>query len=201
MTWREIPGVDSEELYKQYMLLSLHGQSKDALSKTQLGAWEYDIVAPYYKCNMTDIAASMGLAQLRRYPEILARRRALIGLYDRALAGAPVEVLEHYGENHASSGHLYFVRLTGRDEVFRNEFIKRMAAREIATNVHYKPLPMLKAYREMGYDIAAYPNAYAMYCNEVTLPLHTLLTDEEAAYVAQSFLEVLEEMSAEYSGN
>ena len=201
VTWREIPGVDSEELYRQYMLLSLHGQSKDALSKTQLGAWEYDIVAPYYKCNMTDIAASMGLAQLRRYPEILARRRALIGLYDRALAGAPVEVLEHYGAAHASSGHLYFVRLTGRDEAFRNELIRRMAAREIATNVHYKPLPMLKAYRDMGYDIAAYPNAYAMYCNEVTLPLHTLLTDEEAAYVAQSFLEVLEEMSAEDCGN
>lgn len=191
LTWRPIPGVDNEWLYKQFQLLSLHGQSKDALAKTQLGAWEYDIVAPNFKCNMTDIMAGIGLAQLKRYPEMLRRRRELIGRYDEALKGCPVQVLVHYGADHSSSGHLYIVRLLGRDVAERNDVIVRMAERGIACNVHYKPLPMMTAYKALGFDIADYPNAYNQYRNEVTLPLHTRLTDEDAEYIISNFVDVI----------
>lgn len=191
LTWRPIPGVDNEWLYKQFQLLSLHGQSKDALAKTQLGAWEYDIVAPNFKCNMTDIMAGIGLAQLKRYPEMLRRRRELIGRYDEALKDCPVQVLDHYGADHASSGHLYIVRLPGRDVAERNDVIVRMAERGIACNVHYKPLPMMTAYKALGFDIADYPNAYDQYRNEVTLPLHTRLTDEDAEYIISNFVDII----------
>lgn len=191
LTWRPIPGVDNEWLYKQFQLLSLHGQSKDALAKTQLGAWEYDIVAPNFKCNMTDIMAGIGLAQLKRYPEMLRRRRELIGRYDEALKNCPVQVLDHYGADHASSGHLYIVRLLGRDVAERNDVIVRMAERGIACNVHYKPLPMMTAYKALGFDIADYPNAYDQYRNEVTLPLHTRLTDEDAEYIISNFVDII----------
>lgn len=191
LTWRPIAGVDDEWLYKQFQLLSLHGQSKDALAKTQLGAWEYDIVSPAYKCNMTDIMAGIGLAQLERYPAMLERRRQLIGRYDEALAGCGVQVLDHYGADHASSGHLYLVRLLGRDVAERNDAIVRMAERGIACNVHYKPLPMMTAYKALGFDIADYPNAYGQYRNEVTLPLHTRLSDEDAEYVISNFVDII----------
>ena len=191
LTWRPIPGIDNEWLYRQFQLLSLHGQSKDALAKTQLGAWEYDIVAPNFKCNMTDIMAGIGLAQLKRYPEMLRRRRELIGRYDEALKDCPVQVLDHYGADHASSGHLYIVRLPGRDVAERNDVIVRMAERGIACNVHYKPLPMMTAYKALGFDIADYPNAYDQYRNEVTLPLHTRLTDEDAEYVISNFVDII----------
>ena len=191
VVWRTLDGIDNEEIYRQYMLLSLHGQSKDALAKTQLGAWEYDIVIPGYKCNMTDIMAGIGLAQMKRYPGLLARRREIITRYDKALEALPVTVLQHYGEDFASSGHLYLVRLNGKDEAYRNDLIVRMAELEVATNVHYKPLPMHTAYRNLGFSIEDYPNAYQMYHNEVTLPLHTCLTDEQVEYVLDSFIKVL----------
>ena len=190
VTWRDIPGIDNEDLYKKYMLMSLHGQSKDALAKTQLGAWEYDIIAPYYKCNMTDIMASIGLAQLKRYREILQRRRDIIETYDRALAELPVTRLKHFDDINVSSGHLYLVRLTGKEREFTNRFITAMAEEGVATNVHYKPLPLLSAYKNMGFDIKDYPNAFHMFENELTLPLHTCLTDEQAAYVAETFQKV-----------
>ncbi|MCI8710607.1 MAG: DegT/DnrJ/EryC1/StrS family aminotransferase [Dorea sp.] len=183
LVWNEIAGIDSEKLYKQLMLFSLHGQSKDALAKTQLGAWEYDIVAPYYKCNMTDIMAAVGLGQLKRYPGLLARRKEIIGQYDKGLSELPVTVLQHYGEDFTSSGHLYLMRVTGKNRQECNDIIIRMAEKGVAANVHYKPLPMLTAYKNMGYDIKDFPNAYAMFENEITLPLHTRLTDEEVAYV------------------
>ena len=191
VTWRDLPGIDNEEIYKNYMLLSLHGQSKDALAKTQLGAWEYDIVMPGYKCNMTDIMAAIGLAQMQRYPGLLARRRQIITRYNQVMDTLPVSYLRHYGEDFASSGHLYLVRLNGRDEQFRNDFIVKMAEREIATNVHYKPLPMHTAYKKLGFDIKDYPNAFAMYRNEVTLPLHTLLTDEQVEFLLETFVQLL----------
>ena len=191
VVWRTLDGIDNEEIYRQYMLLSLHGQSKDALAKTQLGAWEYDIVIPGYKCNMTDIMAGIGLAQMKRYPGLLARRREIITRYNKALEALPVTVLQHYGEDFASSGHLYLVRLNGKDEAYRNDLIVRMAELEVATNVHYKPLPMHTAYRNLGFSIKDYPNAYQMYHNEVTLPLHTCLTDEQVEYVLDSFIKVL----------
>ena len=191
VTWRDLPGIDNEEIYKNYMLLSLHGQSKDALAKTQLGAWEYDIVMPGYKCNMTDIMAAIGLAQMQRYPDLLARRRQIITRYNQVMDPLPVSYLRHYGEDFASSGHLYLVRLNGRDEQFRNDFIVKMAEREIATNVHYKPLPMHTAYKKLGFDIKDYPNAFAMYRNEVTLPLHTLLTDEQVEFLLETFAQLL----------
>lgn len=190
-TWRDLPGIDNEEIYKNYMLLSLHGQSKDALAKTQLGAWEYDIVMPGYKCNMTDIMAAIGLAQMQRYPDLLARRRQIITRYNQVMDTLPVSYLRHYGEDFASSGHLYLVRLNGRDEQFRNDLIIKMAEREIATNVHYKPLPMHTAYKKLGFDIKDYPNAFAMYRNEVTLPLHTLLTDEQVEFLLETFVQLL----------
>lgn len=191
VVWKNIDGVDNEELYKQYMLLSLHGQSKDALAKTQLGAWEYDIVEPYFKCNMTDIMASIGLVQLKRYPEILNRRRQIIGMYDKGLEGLNVKVLKHYGEDFSSSGHLYLVRLCGKTREECNQIITKMAEAGVATNVHYKPLPLLSAYKNLGFDIADYPNAYAMFENEITLPLHTKLTDEEVQYVIETFRQSL----------
>lgn len=191
VTWRDLPGIDNEEIYKNYMLLSLHGQSKDALAKTQLGAWEYDIVMPGYKCNMTDIMAAIGLAQMQRYEGLLARRKQIITRYNQVMDTLPVSYLRHYGEDFASSGHLYLVRLNGRDEQFRNDFIVKMAEREIATNVHYKPLPMHTAYKKLGFDIKDYPNAFAMYRNEVTLPLHTLLTDEQVEFLLETFVQLL----------
>ena len=191
ITWRSIEGIDDEWLYKQYQLLSLHGQNKDALAKTQLGAWEYDIVAPDYKCNMTDIAAAIGLVQLRRYAEILKRRRDIIGRYNKALEHCNVQVLNHYGDDHQSSGHLYLVRLLGKDAEYRNEVIRKMAERGIACNVHYKPLPMMTAYKNLGFDMNDYPNAYRQFENEVTLPLHTCLTDNDVEYVIANFVELI----------
>lgn len=191
LTWKPIPGIDDEWIYKQFQLLSLHGQNKDALAKTQLGAWEYDIVAPNYKCNMTDVMAGIGLAQFKRYPGLLARRREIIEKYNAGLSGCNVEVLNHYGEDHASSGHLYLVRLLGKGVEERNAVITKMAERGIACNVHYKPLPMMTAYKNLGFDIADYPNAFAQYENEVTLPLHTRLTDEDVEYVISNFVEII----------
>lgn len=191
VTWRPIPGVDDEELYRQYMLLSLHGQSKDALKKSRPGDWEYDIVEPYYKCNMTDIQASLGLAQLRRYDSILERRHEIIRRYNEKLSGHGLRLPQHVGENFRSSGHLYIVRIEGADEQARNEVIVRMGEREIACNVHYKPLPMLTAYRKRGFDIKDYPNAYDLYHNAVSLPMHTCLTDEQVDFVAENLIDIL----------
>ena len=191
LTWRNHDGVDNESLYKQFQLLSLHGQNKDALAKTRLGAWEYDIVAPYYKCNMTDVMAGIGLAQLKRYPEMLYRRREIIERYNEGLKGRDVQVLDHFGDDHSSSGHLYLVRLLGEDVESRNAVIERMAERGIACNVHYKPLPMMTAYKNLGFDIVDYPNAYNQYHNEITLPLHTSLTDEDVEYVISNFVDII----------
>lgn len=191
LTWRSREGIDNEQLYHQFQLLSLHGQSKDALAKTQLGAWEYDIVSPAYKCNMTDVMAAIGLVQMKRYPGLLARRRQLIETYNEALKDCNVALLDHYNEKHISSGHLYLVRLLGKDSAFRNEVITEMARREIACNVHYKPLPMMTAYKALGFDIKDYPNAYHQFENEVTLPLHTRLTDEQVEYVVKNFKEII----------
>ena len=191
LTWRSIPGIDNEWLYQQFQLLSLHGQNKDALAKTQLGAWEYDIVAPNFKCNMTDIMAGIGLVQLKRYPEILRRRQQIINRYDEVLRDQNLQLLLHYEENHTSSGHLYLVRLIGREIDEHNEIIIKMAERGIACNVHYKPLPMMTAYKNLGFDIANYPNAYNQYRNEITLPLHTRLSDEEIEYVLANFINLI----------
>ena len=191
VTWRPIEGVDDEEIYKKYMLFSLHGQSKDALAKTQLGAWEYDVVAPYFKCNMTDIMASIGLVQLKRYDALLARRREIIGMYDKALESLPVNVLNHFDTDHKSSGHLYLIRVQGKTREECNEIITKMAEHGVATNVHYKPLPLLSAYKNMGFDIKDYPNAYALFENAITLPLHTKLTDEEVKYVTDVLKECI----------
>ena len=193
LTWNEIPGVDSEKLYKQLQLLSLHGQSKDALAKVQLGAWDYDIVGTWYKCNMTDIAAAVGLAQMDRYAGMLLRRREIIAAYDAALKPLGVKVLDHYTDCHTSSGHLYLTRIPGITLEQRNEIIGKMAQRGIACNVHYKPLPMHTAYKNLGFHIGDFPNAYAQFANEITLPLHTRLTDEEVRFVAENFVEILRE--------
>lgn len=190
VTWRENPNIDSEQLYKQYMLWSLHGQSKDALAKTQIGAWEYDIQLLGQKCNMTDIAAAIGLTQLQRYSDILARRKQIIERYDNAFKGTSINTICHYSDDFASSGHLYLTRISGISESKRNDIIIKMAERGIATNVHYKPLPMHTAYKKLGFSIDDYPNAYCMYCNEITLPLHTLLTDEEIDYIIDNYLEI-----------
>ena len=192
VAWRDIEGIDNEYIYKQYMLLSLHGQNKDALAKTKLGAWEYDIVAPNFKCNMTDVHAAIGLAQLHRYDEILAKREKFIKMYDEGLKDLGVEVLNHYSENHKSSGHLYLCNLTGKDTDYRNEFIEKMAEMGVATNVHYKPLPMLTAYKNMGFDISDFPNAYDRYHNEVSLPLNTKMTEEDVLYVIECFKQIWE---------
>lgn len=194
LTWRSREGLDDEALYKQFMLWSLHGQSKDALAKSRLGSWEYDVLCPGYKCNMTDLAAAVGLAQLDRYPQLLARRREIINRYDEALSGLPVTILRHFDEMHKSSGHLYMVRLDGKDETQRNRLIELMAQKGVATNVHYKPLPMLTAYKNLGFDVKNFPNAYEMYKNEVTLPLHTLLSDDDVDYVVSVFEGCLKEL-------
>lgn len=191
LTWRPIRDIDDELLYKQFQLNSLHGQSKDALAKTQLGAWEYDVLSPAYKSNMTDLTAAIGLVQMKRYPQMLARRRELIERYDEALKGLNVQVRDHYTDEHVSSGHLYQVRLLGKDSDYRNEVITEMARRDIACNVHYKPLPMMTAYKRLGFDINDYPNAYNLFKNEVTLPLHTRLTDEEVAFILTNFKDII----------
>ncbi|MGN0481509.1 MAG: DegT/DnrJ/EryC1/StrS family aminotransferase [Lachnospiraceae bacterium] len=207
LVWRDIPGVDNEDIYRKFMLLSLHGQSKDALAKTQLGAWEYDIVAPMYKCNMTDIMAAIGLAQMKRYSLLLARRKEIITSYTQGLSGMNVKVLMHYSDQwgnpetegillnstnraddtFASCGHLYLVNLTDRDSSFRNSLITRMAQEGVATNVHYKPLPLLTAYRNLGFKAEDYPNAYNQFANEISLPLHTCLSNEQVEYVIDTF--------------
>ena len=197
VTWKSIEGIDDEALYHQYQLLSLHGQSKDALAKTQLGAWEYDIVGPWYKCNMTDVAAGIGLAQMQRYKGILARRKEIIEKYNAAFKPMGIEVLEHYNNVHQSSGHLYITRVPGITLNQRHEIIVKMAEAGVACNVHYKPLPMMTAYKNLGFDIVNYPNAYARFENEITLPLHTKLTDEEVEYVIENFKEVVKEYCIE----
>lgn len=191
LTWHTLPGIDDEALYHQVQLYSLHGQSKDALAKTQLGAWEYDIVGPWYKCNMTDIMAALGLVQMKRYPALLARRREIIERYDAALKPLGVEVLSHYTDNYTSSGHLYLTRVPNATLEERQAIIVTMAERGIATNVHYKPLPMMTAYKAMGFDIKDFPNAYAHFANEITLPLHTRLTDEEIEYIIEQYTDIL----------
>ena len=192
-TWKSVEGIDDEYIYKQYQLLSLHGQTKDALSKNQLGAWEYDIVTPAYKCNMTDVMAAIGLVQMDRYPDMLKRRQEIIERYDEAFKGLPVKVLNHKDDTHVSSGHLYFVRVESADVEIRNQIIIKMAEKGVACNVHYKPLPMLTAYKNLGFDISNYPNAYAQYQNEITLPLYSKLTEEDVDYIIQCFKESLEE--------
>lgn len=191
LTWRTIPGISNEDIYKKLQLLSLHGQSKDALAKTKLGAWEYDIVGTYYKCNMTDIAAAIGLKQFERYPDMLKRRKDIIEKYDAAFKPAGVETLNHYSDQWESSGHLYLTRIPGITYEQRNEIIMKMAEFGVACNVHYKPLPMHTAYKNLGFDISDYPNAYAHFANEITLPLHTCLSDEDVEYVIEKYLEIL----------
>lgn len=193
VTWREIPNYSSEEIYRFFMLYSLHGQTKDALSKTKVGQWEYDILLPGYKCNMTDIMAAIGLAQLRRYPSMLERRKHIVSMYNKALENMPVRVLNHYDDDHQSSGHLYLVYMLGKSAEERNLIIEKMAEKDIATNVHYKPLPLLTAYNNLGFKIEDYPNAYDLYKCEITLPLHTKLTDEQAERVINTFAGVLKE--------
>ena len=223
LAWRA-GAFDSDELYNQFMLMSLHGQTKDALSKTRAGAWEYDVAYPGWKCNMTDIMASLGLVQLKRYPGMLARRRALVSRYEANLADAGVDIITHYSEDgaehhettpltdeqaaakraaeaasqtgFASSGHLMLVRLTGHDSDFRNAVITELAENGVAANVHYKPLPMMTAYRNLGFDIANYPNAYEQFKNEITLPLHTLLSDDDVDYVCDQFKRAIAKVEA-----
>jgi dTDP-4-amino-4,6-dideoxygalactose transaminase len=193
-TWKAHEGLDDEALYKQYQLLSLHGQNKDALAKTKLGSWEYDIIGTWYKCNMTDVMAAIGLKQLERYPGLLARRAQIIAKYDKAMDEMGILHIHHFGENYKSSGHLYITRIPNATVEQRNEVITKMAETGVATNVHYKPLPMMTAYKQLGFDIKDYPNAYDQYHNEVTLPLHTLLTDEDVDFVIDTYRTVLKEM-------
>lgn len=192
-TWKSIPGVDDADIYHWFQLYSLHGQSKDALAKTQLGAWEYDVVAPLYKCNMTDVLASLGLVQFERYPSILARRKEIIEKYNEGFKDLGIEVLDHYNDEHQSSGHLYITRVLGYNDAQRREIIIKMAEAGIACNVHYKPLPMMTAYKAYGWDIKNFPNAYAHYVNEITLPLHTCLKDEEVEYIIENYCEIVRE--------
>ena len=191
LTWRTIDGIGNEDIYRRLQLFSLHGQSKDALAKTKLGAWEYDIVGTWYKCNMTDVAAAIGLKQLERYPAMLARRREIIGRYDDAFKPLGIETLDHYNAEYESSGHLYITRVPHITPEQRNEIIIKMAEREIACNVHYKPLPMHTAYKNLGFDIADYPNAFAHFANEITLPLHTCLTDEMVDFVIANYTDIV----------
>ena len=193
LTWKHIEGVDDEEIYHNLQLLSLHGQSKDALAKTQLGAWEYDIVGTWYKCNMTDVAAAIGLVQFERYPQMLRRRKEIIEKYDKAFKPLGIKVLPHYTDKHASSGHLYITRVPNITTEQRNEIITLMAQNGIACNVHYKPLPMHTAYKKLGVDIKDYPNAYGNFANEITLPLHTCLSDEEVEYVIENYKNIVTE--------
>ena len=191
LTWNTIPGISDDELYRMVQLFSLHGQSKDALAKTKLGAWEYDIVGPWYKCNMTDIMAAMGLVQMKRYPDMLLRRKAIIERYDKALKAAGIETLDHYTDLHQSSGHLYITRVPNISTEQRQAIIEKMAEQGIATNVHYKPLPMMTAYKNLGFDIENYPHSYAHFANEITLPLHTRLTDEEVDYIIENYIQIV----------
>lgn len=196
VTWKSIDGIDDEEVYKKYNCLSLHGQTKDALAKTKIGSWEYDIIEPAYKCNMTDIMAAIGLGQLSRYEDLLNYRKRIINKYDEILSKIDgVEALNHFTDEYKSSGHLYLVRLTGKDEAFRNEVIVKMAENGIATNVHYKPLPLLTAYKNLGFNIENYPNAFNLYKNEITLPLHTCLTEEQIDYIGDNLLKVVKNHS------
>lgn len=187
-TWKDKEGIDNEKLYKKYQLLSLHGQSKDALSKTKLGSWEYDVVGPWYKCNMTDVLAGIGLAQIKRYPRLLKRRKEIIEKYDQAFRPLGIKSLNHFDQNHKSSGHLYITQVPGIDSEQRNKIIEEMAEKGIACNVHYKPLPLLTAYKNLGFEIKDYPNAYNHFKNEITLPLHTKLTDEEVEYIIEKYI-------------
>lgn len=193
VVWTEKSGINSDALYKEYMILSLHGQSKDALEKTKAGAWEYDIAAPYYKCNMTDIMAAIGLVQFKRYKDILRRRKEIIEKYNEGLKDCQVRVLSHYTERSSSSGHLYLMRVDGKCREECNQMIERLAEAGIAANVHYKPLPMLSAYKNQGFDIQDFPNAYRQFENEITLPLHTCLTDEEIEYILKTLRGILKE--------
>ncbi len=193
LTWRTIPGVDNGKIYKKLQLLSLHGQSKDALAKTQLGAWEYDVIGTWYKCNMTDVTAAIGLKQLERYPDMLVRRKQIIEKYDAALKPVGIQVLAHYTPEYESSGHLYITRIPGITAEQRNGIVIKMAEKGIACNVHYKPLPMHTAYKELGFDIAHYPNAYAHFVNEITLPLHTGLTDAQVDYVIENYINIVKD--------
>jgi len=198
LCWKDFKDIDSEDLYKQCQLLSLHGQNKDALAKTKLGAWEYDIIAPFYKCNMTDIMAAIGLEQMKRYPTMLERRREIIGQYETALTNSHLrfQTLPHYCIDRASSGHLFICRILDATMEQRNEIITKMAERDIACNVHYKPLPMMTAYKNIGFDISDFPNAYNLFVNEITLPLHTRLTDEMVDYVISNFIHIVHEIIA-----
>jgi dTDP-4-amino-4,6-dideoxygalactose transaminase len=191
LTWRNIAGIDNDSLYKEFQLLSLHGQDKDALERSEHNSWEYDIIYPGYKRNMTDITAAIGLAQMKRFPGMLARRKELITRYNEALKDENVDILSHFTDEYASSGHLYMVRLLGRTSEERNEIIRNMASRGIATNVHFKPLPMMTAYQRLGFDINDYPNAYHFFENEITLPLYTKLTDEQVEYLLRNFKEII----------
>ncbi len=191
LTWNPIKGIDDDWIYQQFMLYSLHGQSKDALAKSQLGAWEYDIVSPAYKCNMTDIMAAIGLGQLSRYSELLEIRKEIIDRYDSAFLSMGMQGLKHFGDDHVSSGHLYLLRMAGMTEKERNYFICRLAEEGVAANVHYKPLPMMTAYMELGFNIVDYPNAFRQYQNEITLPLHTCLSQEDVEYVVTKVRELL----------
>ncbi|KPG89173.1 DegT/DnrJ/EryC1/StrS family aminotransferase [Staphylococcus hominis] len=195
VTWKLNKNLDDDEVYNQYMLLSLHGQSKDALAKTQAGNWEYDIVAPLYKCNMTDIQSAIGIAQLERYKEILNRRKEIISIYDEILNKNNINILKHYEQERESSGHLYLTRVSGISAEERNLIIKKMAEKGISTNVHYKPLPLLTAYKNLGFNIINYPNAYNQFVNEISLPLHLQITDEDAKYVAKTYLDVIDEVT------
>ncbi len=190
-TWKTVDGIDNEKIYNQYMLYSLHGQSKDALAKTKAGAWEYDIVGPWYKCNMTDITAAIGLKQLERYPSLLERRKEIIGKYNEMCDSLGIIHLDHYGENHSSSGHLYITRIPGITEETRRDIIAETEGRGIACNVHYKPLPMMTAYKNLGWDISDFPNAHDFFKNEITLPLHTKLSDEDVKIVCENFAEIV----------
>lgn len=192
LTWNPLPGIDDEEIYKEFMLLSLHGQSKDALAKTQLGAWEYDILSPAYKCNMTDIMSAIGLAQIERYPQILNKRRELISVYDEGMSGMDIEALSHYTDTYTSCGHLYLARLMGKNSDYRNSFITKMAERGISCNVHFKPLPLHTAYKNLGFNIADFPNAYSQFENEVSLPLNSKMTVDDVYYVLENIKGIYE---------
>ena len=197
VTWKENPNFDDEELYKEFQIYSLHGQTKDALAKTKAGSWEYDIVIPGYKCNMTDIMASIGLVQLDRYPKLLERRVELVEQYNKAFEGTRVVLLIHYADTYKSSGHLYITHIKGATYEQRGEIITKMAERGISCNVHYKPLPLLTAYSNLGFDIKDYPNAYDYFVNEVTLPLHTRLSDEDVKVIVENFKEIVAEVVGE----
>lgn len=193
LTWKTIPGVSDDDIYRKLQLLSLHGQSKDALAKTKLGAWEYDVVDTFYKCNMTDVAAAIGLKQFERYPDMLKRRRAIIERYDRSFRPLGVQTLEHYTKDYESSGHLYITRIPNITTEQRNAIIIKMAENGIVCNVHYKPLPMHTAYKNLGFDIAKYPNAYSQFANEITLPLHTCLSDDDVDYIIEQYVAIVKE--------